>query len=139
MNAIVNYHYGEWNLPMQMDLWAKSKPALIDLQRRVYDAVHRFPTETIPPSYYDDGQVPPLPELDGWYELVLQSTELLGTLVCYRFNEDEQLEMEDSVEAQEYRFSWRGTSDGFYVAQKNLPLVKALILTLNNEQTTVTP
>lgn len=124
----VQYSYGKFKLPLQLDVWAQHDAVRTQLAQRLQDLLHRHPYETLTPA--PDSW----PRLRRWPELALRETSLPGFVLYYRFPDlFVPQESGEAAQGEEYRLTLTGTVEGLLTTEEAVAILRNLSVTLNDE------
>jgi len=118
----VQYSFGQFELPVQLDVWTRYPAQRAEVARALRAALFRHPNETLANDSW--------PRLGAWPELVLPPpAELPGVLVFYRFDEiNPPIESSSSSEEGEYRLRLPGTVQGYLTAEEAVSILRTFTL-----------
>lgn len=120
----VQYTYGKFTLPMQLDAWAQYPAQRSVLAGRLLKLLFRHPNETLHNDTW--------PRLGAWHELVLRDESLPGFLVYYRFNAvPVPVDGGRTSQEGEYRLLFTGTAEGFFTSEEAVALMRTLTIQLD--------
>lgn len=118
----VQYSYGQFSIPVQLDVWARYRDAQVELSRFLNAALYRHPNETLHNDTW--------PRLGSWPELVLPPPAgLPGVLVFWRFDElNLPITTGSSTQEGEFRVIVPGVVEGYLTSEEAVSLLRTFTL-----------
>lgn len=118
----VQYSFGQFSIPVQLDVWTRYRDAQVELARFLGAALFRHPNETLHNDTW--------PRLGAWPELVLPPPEgLPGVLVFWRFPRvGLPITTGSSSQEGEFRAIVSGDVEGYLTSEEAVSILRSFTL-----------
>lgn len=118
----VRYSFGQFELPLQLDVWTRYRAQQVEVVNALRGALHRHPNETLHNDLW--------PRLGAWPEVVLPPpAELPGVMVFYRVPEvSPPITTGSSTQEGEFRVIMPGTVQGYLTSEEAVSILRTFTL-----------